>query len=356
MLTEIITVLINYYRNSSINAITFYARLTYLHSIDHMRNYIILTHKNADHIRRVIDLLDDGQSHFYIHVDQRKSLDEFKVLNIPIVTFVKERIHCYWADFSLVQATLNCIYQIIRDNRPYRTILMSGQCYPIANKEEIGTFFKDNRYDYMNIEPLSQKWPNSYFRRLEDYKIHISQKRGDHMLLPYVFNFKRNIFKTLVKYGILIQKSISHRDSRYIREIAKTFKKRHNPIKEEFGGCQWWALSGSTLLKMYNYLQNHPEYIQYHLDTLCPDEIFFHALIKHLAKEYKEIRIRPSITYVNWTRKNCNLPVTFVSEDLEEVLEQRNDNKLLCRKFEPNDPVLDLIDEAVHKKIKTKTV
>ncbi len=316
-----------------------------------MKNYIILTHKNADHIKRVIDILDDGESHFYIHIDKRKSLDDFKILRIPIVTLVEKREFCIWADFSLVQATLNCIYQIFKDKRPYRTILLSGQCYPIASREEFGEFFNNNKYDYLNIEPIAEKWPYSYFRRLEDYKVDLSIKRGDHMLIPYVFNFKRNIIKTFVKYAILVGHSIKKRKLKYIKEIGKTFKKRHNPMSENYGGCQWWALSGPTLEKMYHYLQNNPEYVNYHLETLCADEIFFQTLIMHLSKLHKEIKIKPSITYVNWTRKNCNLPVTFVAEDIDEVLQQRKDNKLLCRKFEPNDPVLDLIDNAVHKKV-----
>ncbi|MNR59552.1 hypothetical protein D3C85_1808260 [compost metagenome] len=47
---------------------------------------------------------------------------------------------------------------------------------------------------------------------------------------------------------------------------------------------------------------------------------------------------------MNWSRKNCDLPVTFTSSDFEEL--QDNPEKLYARKFdiELDDEILNKID------------
>lgn len=311
------------------------------------KNYIILTHKNEVHIKRIIDILDDNDSHFYIHIDKRKPLSQFDILKSPIVTLVEDRVHCYWADFSLVQGTLNCIKQIIKDKRIHRTILLSGQCYPIANKEYINNFFDNNESDYITIMPIEEKWPDSYFKRIEDYKFILSQKRGDNMVVPYIFNFERNIFKTFAKYLILIKSAVQYKSIEPFKHFIRTFKKRKNPIKKAYAGHQWWALKGETLERIHNYIESTPEYIAYHTYSVCPDEMFFQTIIMELSKQFGDISTKPSITYVNWDRKNCNLPVTFetAGEDLDEVMNSVKDGHLISRKFIPDSPILDLIDK-----------
>jgi hypothetical protein len=63
----------------------------------------------------------------------------------------------------------------------------------------------------------------------------------------------------------------------------------------------------------------------------------------------KEIKIKPSQTYVNWERKNCVLPVTFNDKDFDELL---NLDQLWARKFDQdyNEKILDLIDSEILKK------
>ena len=133
------------------------------------KNYIILTHKNEVHIKRIIDILDDNESHFYIHIDKRKPLSQFEILKSPNVTLVEDRVCCYWADFSLVQGTLNCIKQLIKAKRVHCTILLTGQCYPIANKQYINKFFDNNVSDYITVMAIEEKRPDSYFKRIDDY-------------------------------------------------------------------------------------------------------------------------------------------------------------------------------------------
>lgn len=64
----------------------------------------------------------------------------------------------------------------------------------------------------------------------------------------------------------------------------------------------------------------------------------------YLIDNDKDIKILPSLTYVNWHRKGCTLPVTFQKDDLEELTRQCN---LFARKFDTefDTEILDLLDE-----------
>jgi hypothetical protein len=126
-----------------------------------------------------------------------------------------------------------------------------------------------------------------------------------------------------------------------------SFKKRNLDLKMKFyGGSQWLAMNITDLTKMNNYIKlNKNELFRFFNDSLVPDEFFFHSIIMHLKKIGNLINIDQSLTYVNWSRKNCPLPVTFGLNDFNELIEQPS-IKLFARKFdiEFDENILDRID------------
>ena len=110
-----------------------------------------------------------------------------------------------------------------------------------------------------------------------------------------------------------------------------------------FGGGQWWALPMSKIRSILEFLDDHPNYLRYHQYTLLPDEIFFHSIMATLDGP-----VAPSLTYVNWDRKNTPLPVTFETEDLEE-LKLASVGKLFARKFDItiDSTILDFLDQEL---------
>lgn len=73
---------------------------------------------------------------------------------------------------------------------------------------------------------------------------------------------------------------------------------------------------------------------------------FFQSIIINLAENSKEIKIKPSQTYVNWERKNVALPVIFNDKDLQELSQV---DQLWARKFDVDydEKILDLIDNKL---------
>jgi hypothetical protein len=111
-----------------------------------------------------------------------------------------------------------------------------------------------------------------------------------------------------------------------------------------YGGSNWWALPNETVKLIFDFLEVHPDYMEYHRFTHCPDEVFFNSIVANLIDTDF---IEQSLTYTNWERKNCPLPVTFGFDDFEELRFQPH--KLFARKFDDSfdSKILNKIDQEL---------
>jgi hypothetical protein len=112
--------------------------------------YAILAHKNPGQLARMIAALAHPDVTFFIHVDKCVSDQEYKqniysTVNPVAVFFTSKRVRVYHGGFSIVQATLKLIEEIVttKINVDY-IVLISGQDYPIQSNEGILKFFDHN--------------------------------------------------------------------------------------------------------------------------------------------------------------------------------------------------------------------
>lgn len=304
------------------------------------KNYLILSHFNPYQLSRLINRLNDEYSFFYLHIDKKTEIAPFKsVINSHNIMFIKERIGCIWGDFSIVKATLNLIYNVIKNQHHHFTILLSGQDYPIKKTETLNYFLKENCvYNFIDISPAVALW-ETYKDRTEKYRFNHSAQKGDFSIcksLPLATSVeKSNAFKYLKNGKISIA------------QYLQLLEKRVPIFKNQYGGSQWWAFNYDTLEAVYSFIvNNYKDLIDYYRYTHCADELFFQTILFHLAQKKKSIKIKPSLTYVNWNRTNCALPVTFNKDDISELIHQPY-NKLFARKFDAAycSEILDKIDK-----------
>jgi hypothetical protein len=308
-------------------------------------NYIILAHKGPLQIARLLEKLFTRESRFYIHIDKdveihpfRKELGHF--CNVFFLSDEK-RISAVWADFGMVQATINCIQQIIADQRKGYCVLMSGQDYPIKSGAYIHEFLS-RQYGINFIQGcpiLPSECAEQGVRRINRYKINLSNTRNDILVFPSIFdkefygkpNFKS--FLTLAKRKSIVS---------CLEILPKTLKKRRFPSYiQPYKGSQWWALPIETIHFIDDFINGHPDYLAYHFYTFAPDEIFFQSIIHSMLDK---VRIHEEVTYVSWPPDNYS-PLLLKEIDFDEVMERGRD-KLFARKFdiEIDSKILDLID------------
>ncbi len=308
------------------------------------KNYLILSHKNPQQVCRLINRLDDGNSQFFVHVDLKSNLEEFEILNsLENTKIIPEREKCIWGDFSIVRATLHLLENSIAHGSKGFTILLSGQDYPIKSNQFINSFLA-NHIDFNFIEaiPIEEKWRKKMVRdKVEHYHfIHSDRKSDSNSYAPFQHSSPkekaRNIFH-LIKGRMSVKT---------FRKLL-TLPKRKPFFKQQFAGSQWWAFNEMTTKIIYDFIKKeYTELEKYYRYTSAPDEIFFQSIIINLAENSKEIKIKPSQTYVNWERKNVALPVIFNDKDLQELSQV---DQLWARKFDVDydEKILDLIDNKL---------
>lgn len=313
-------------------------------------NYIILAHKNPEQIKRLVRRLSDFNVFFYIHIDKSVDIIPFinQFENFENVFFIEnhKRQNGTWGDIGIVKATINAIKKIILDSRKGYIVLLSGQDYPIQSNDNIFTFLnKSYGLNYIDFFPIPfQYWHNQGIDRLNSYKINLSNRR-EHFIQIYSVFDKEFYTRSHVKkiYALIL-------NNKFL-ELVNAFKKRKFPkTLIPYGGSQWWTITTDVAEKIFIFLQENPNYLKYHKYSLLPDEMFFQSILLNLARKDDTIKIKNnSLTYTNWTRKGCTLPVTFQTNDLTELLECTNNDKFFARKFDVDldEEIMNLLDKRV---------
>jgi hypothetical protein len=296
--------------------------------------YIILAHKNAPQLKRLIDRLNDEHSFFYVHIDKKSDIYEFtKIIKGDNIKFLSNRINCLWGDFSIIIATINLMRKAVESKRNGITVLLTGQDYPIKSLDGINCFFKKNaEYNFIDTIPVEENW-ETYRDKIESYKFNLSVGRGHCVTFRKVSKASlKSFFKGEISFA----------------QLLLLLKKRKLKLGlRQYAGSQLWALNSETLEKMYIYItENYTALYDYYQYTTCPDEIFFQTIAKHLSEQDVSVQLAPTVTYANWVGDlTAASPVTFTIADLEK-LKEKSEKFLFARKFdtETDAEILDELD------------
>lgn len=308
-------------------------------------NYIILAHKNPNQVKRLVSKLNCENTFFTIHIDKNVNIEpfyqQFKGLrNVHLLE--DNRKSGTWGDIEIVKGLIEAIKYILKSKRSGYTILLSGQDYPLHNNQVLKEYLSSNyATHYMDFYQSPGNWEGYIKDRISRYKINKSNKKGHFLLLPSIYEREFYQLETIGKLNFL-------RKSKKLKEAKTIFRKRDYPENfKPYGGSVYWAMPTTTLRKLFTILEDNPDFLTFHKYSLCADEIIFQSLLKKL-EESEPIKIQPSLTYVNWDRKPGPLPVTFRSEDYEELI-RASKFKFFARKFDIDldKEILDKLDQKV---------
>lgn len=304
--------------------------------------YLVLAHKNPDQLSRLINKLQDERSYFFIHIDLKSDIEKFKAqLTLPNVHFIKDRLDCIWGDYSQVLATLNLIKEALKIADEGYFILLSGQDYPIKPLKAINEYLIENKSaDFISFsESPMVKESDIYDSRINMFKVNFSSLKDSYILLHPILN---SSYKKIFQYFKLFLKNKIKP-----RELGVFLcRSRKSPFIYHHKGSQWWCLRTCTIKELYDFYEENKQKIdQYYKYTLCADEQFFQTILMEINNKRKQLLIKNNIHFIDWSRKNVPLPVTFGIEDVDLLMNQPS-SKLFARKFDMSTSphVLDLID------------
>lgn len=288
--------------------------------------YLIMAHKSPNQIYRLVSRLDDGHSTFFIHIDQKADFSQFLSLNAfgETVQFT-ERFDATWGGYGLIKPYLSALRSVKAFPKKFdRVLLLSGQDYPIKSNEYINEFFKNSPYsnfiDYFPI-PNLKKWPGS-------------DRGGLYRVDKYYFGAKW--------YELFCSKAMNFL-STYIPFLRRKIPNQMKP----YTGQTWWNLDGYAVNYILNYVDQHPEYMDFHKHTFVADELFVQMIIGN-SKDEKLLRSIENTEkrFTIWPKANSAHPKILDKNDLNAIIAS---DDLFARKFDENvdTEIMDLIDREI---------
>jgi hypothetical protein len=324
---------------------------------------------------------------FIVHIDGQANKSDFEAAlqhcSVPKekIILVENRVACIWGDFSLIEATLNCLHTLLKKDIEYDyAILLSGQDYPLKTNEYIADFLKySNKNLYMDIfdeRTCTKGWQKKVFQyRLKYYHFRIDGswyniRENDSSIYLTDNSVASENEETIEPENI--DKTIRDEMRRcvfprempaypYDSDNRKIYLKQLLNLDEEedivdfkqivpFGGSQWWALTKDAIEFILRFLTDCPEYLEFHKKTFIPDEIFFQTIIMNNPDLACNV-INEKLKFIDWsdpTTKPMVLNDKYLT-DIDDIVR----NKPYClfgRKFDPenSENLLNKIDMLLH--------
>jgi hypothetical protein len=226
--------------------------------------FLLLAHEPFEQLHQLIDCLVECGEHLVIHYDARGKATEFQKLerafgHNPKVSFAK-RVKCGWGDFSLVQATLNCIEALVgaRPEFDY-AYLLSGSDMPLRPISELKRLLgtqPGQRQEFIESVPISERrWVRGGLNRERfEYRHFFNERR-----YPQLFTASWTL----------------QRDIGLVKRVPRGL--------EIHLGSQWWCLTSQTLFRLREFLRDRPEVLRFFKTVWIPDESFFQTVVRAVA-------------------------------------------------------------------------
>ncbi len=288
--------------------------------------YLILAHKDPGQLQRLICRLSDYNTDIFIHLDQKTedAAAFYTFVSLTKNTFIiKRRVDVRWGAFSMVQATLNGLAEILEHGTYDYINLLSGSDYPLKSNRKILDFFSTNKgREFIHFrENPSPELPLGGSDRFE-----------------YYYDYD-NAAANKNEYELEMKE----------RKMKRTFINGMKP----YHGSQWWSLTGGCIACLLKTIASNKEFINYYRYTKFPDEQFFQTMV--MNSEYARNTVNNNMRYIDWSCINWPTinwstsaphPKTLVVQDIYKM---KYSEKLFARKFEENTNkvVLDTIDSLL---------
>ena len=278
--------------------------------------YIMLCHKNPDQINKMIEVLDDGDNDFYIHIDKKSNIKQsIKVSENVFLLNDDKRISIKWGDISMIAATKNLLEAVINSNQSYGYVwLLSGQDFPLRKQQDIKDYLKKNQGK--NFIEIIDEQDQNYYRLLKRNQLYYPDWMKKMTLLSRILK----IIYMLLTGGL----------SRTL-----IFKRKNYLNVKFYFGSQWWVLTYDCIKEIYPQLDEYMDFYKY---CLVPDESVFQTI--YMTTSFQNDH-NDKLTYVDWNNQ-MNHPKVIRESDYEEI---KKSKYLMARKFDQD------VDEKIIYKL-----
>jgi len=272
--------------------------------------HLILAHAQPYQLQRLVRKLYHPDADCYIHLDAKSNAAGFAVLQkIPNVRFIQKRAKVTWGSYSMVQATLNALEEIVASGIQYDYVnLLSGQDYPLNEASFIHQYFALHRgRQFMEFYSVYDTW---------------------HEAIPRIAKYH------LVNYDVPGKYKLEQMANKLlpVRRMPKGL--------EPVGRSQWFTITLSAVRYILYYLHDHPEVSRFFKLTWAPDEFIFQTILYN--SQFREEMVNDNLRYIDWSEVKAS-PKTLTIKDVAAL--QQSDC-LFARKInmQTDEALVDAID------------
>lgn len=282
--------------------------------------FIVTVHDDPGLYKRIIDRLSSDNHYFFVHVDKKAKLSDFKKLVPPSdsVFYIDDNLRqsVYWGGYKLTYAQILLIRMALNSGIKIDYLHnISGHDYPCCNNKVFDMFFCDNKgRSFMHFDSPEEveKWrPTKYAYRTD--RFHFTDWQ--------------------------VSKFIKDKFDYYINKLV-----RRKPLENVYAGWTWFSWHRDLAVWVIRYLDEHPSFLKRFHYTICSDEVLFHTLLYPFAKQLNIEKYR-SLRFIEWYPKRVatTLPLVLDENEYEEIV---NSGCLFCRKVyqEQSGKLLDMLD------------
>ncbi|MBF0544543.1 MAG: hypothetical protein HQM08_08925 [Candidatus Riflebacteria bacterium] len=288
--------------------------------------YLILVHKSAQQVRRLISRLNNGKNVIVLHVDSKsESLfqDLSKEFSDSSFVFFSRRRNVNWARFSIVCATLE-MFKTLKEKQvdyDFATIL-SGQDYPIKTNFQIESFLSENKGKIFleNFLLPSKNLPMDGLDRLQGWDFPLSPRR--HFIFPHFLKKLRGL--------------------RFFYPYFSFFKRVFPRSFKPFAGSAWFTVPSECVNFMMDFVKKEKNFLAFFKRVMFPDEMFFQTVIMNspFANQVENCNLR----YIKWQ----SAPLLIKKDSIGDL---EKSSAHFARKLDQDvdSEILDLIDKRILK-------
>jgi hypothetical protein len=276
--------------------------------------FLILAHKTPKQLERLIQAMDHPAFDYYIHVDKKAAAEPFAYLSkMDRVFLLHNTIKVFWGRYSLVQATLNGIAEILTRGEYDYIHVMSAQDFPIKPAGYIYQYFCDRKGTEF-ITCLRESDQHEWWK---DAAIHTWRYNFHNWRVPGKYRLQVLVNKLLPapRYPI--------------------------PGHEVVGHSNWFTLTGRSARYLLDFLERNPRVVRFFKFVWGADELIFSTVI--FNSPYRD-RIEENLVYIDWSEKVAN-PKMLGAQDFPALMAS---DKLFARKFDIG------VDESVVGMLETR--
>lgn len=268
-------------------------------------SFILLAHEKPEQLKDLLCSLLSAGSNVYVHHDATAKGDlpsavaQWGVEQLPGKVYFAKRVKVVWGEWSIVQATLNCMEAIEQhDVDSDYFMLISGSCMPAKPVHLLEQFLAQSGKDHIEaVNAEKYTWVTAGLQKQRWSKFHF-----------FNWRYQPFLFDTALK----IQRKLKIKRTPPLKHIAHM-------------GSQWWCLRRSTLEKVWSLYQNKPILKKFYRRTWVPDELFFQTMVANLVPPgERSDRLMTRYTFNSW-----GIPRVYYNDDYAELL---GENRFFVRK------------------------